>query len=69
MSLKTTFAVYPKEPTKGGGAHRDFRQGGGGEGMATRRVGFFYQRHLEVGDQYQVDSTFQLNLQISALGS
>ena len=68
MSLKTTFAVYPKEPTKGGGgAHWDFRQGGGGEGKATRRVGFFYQRHLEVGDQ--VDSTFQLNLQISALGS
>ena len=69
MSLKTTFAVYPKEPTKGGGAHWDFRQGGGGEGMATRKVGFFffYQRHLEVGDQ--VDSTFQLNLQISVLGS
>ena len=67
MSLKTTFAVYPKEPTKGEGGNWDFRQGGGGEGMATRQGGFLYQRHLEVGDQ--VDSTFQLNLQISALGS
>ena len=42
MSLKTTFTVYPKEPTKEGGTHWDFRQGGGGEGMATRKVGFFF---------------------------
>ena len=67
MSLKTTFAVYPKEPTEGGGHIGIF--GKVGEGRVRLHVGwvFFYQRHLEVGDQ--VDSTFQLNLQISALGS
>ena len=35
-----------------------------GEGTATRRVEFLYQRHLEVGDQvtghmWLIDSTFQ----------
>ena len=67
MSLKTTFAVYPKEPTKGGGHIGIFGKVGEGRVWLHVRWGFFYQRHLEVGDQ--VDSTFQLNLQISALGS
>ena len=67
MSLKTTFAVYPKEPTKGGGEIGVFGKVGEGRVWLHVRVVFFYQRHLEVGDQ--VDSTFQLNLQISALSS